>query len=354
MYQITNNTRQLNLEEFPGYRCYLLRFAEKVSEENLPKQKIDDIPGYRNYTYEYYNLIPDGKDCYSSLWKDCTKGKLVEGDRLMLHQKCDIPSTAIKKYETVSSVSKDVPTKYVVPLRDNDGGRHIYSKAEDGFVVFVNNYRHIVLLMCNSWFCPESDRSYDTDLFMRTLNQELYDADGFELLDGCVKYYQAVKFVDKTDYALFNGMIPPELIINEADIPVGDGPVTKELILNSYKLLQSRDQQIQDTALITLAQHDCSGYEELLGWLFYHMADNRYILKARNSAFRWLMIRVEKFGKYSTYSSTFHQLDSIKAGRWLVRQLTDGKVYWNEENTMCIDDKSIISRQISQLIKHLP
>ena len=355
MYTLTDHTNRINLAEFPEWNCYAIKFRKCVKEENLRNQGIEDLRAYPLYSNKVYNLIPDDVDYYNGrLWSRFAKGKLEDGDKLTLHSKCDIPSTAIKKYETVTSVSKDVPTKYVIPLRGNGGGRAIFFKVMDNFVVFVDEDTHTVLLVGNSWFSSGKDRSYDTDLYMRTLQQELYSAERFHLMDGCVKYYQAVSLVDPMDYLIFNGAIPPELIINEVNVPVGNNPVTKDIILNSYRLLQSKDRQIQDTALITLAQHDCRGYEELLGWLFYHIADDPYVLKSKNSVFRWLMIRVEKLGRYNRLGGTFSQLNSIIAGRWLVNQITNGKVYWDSENRLCIEDQSVINPSVKKLIEHLP
>lgn len=352
MYFINDSTKKIRLAEFPDYTCYTLRFEELVKEETMSEQRINDYSVYDGYRTTEYCLIPDETEHYASIFRPITKGKLEEGDKLLLHPKCDIPSTMIKRWETVSSVSKNVPTKYVVPMRGNGGGRTLFTVRNDNSVVFINEERKQVILIANSWYSTGNDRLYDADLFTRALHQELYDSQGFKLMGGVVKYYKTVSFVNPVDYSLLNGIIPPECIINEADIPVGEERITKELILNAYRLLKSTDEHVRNTGLMTLAQRDCSGFEELLGWLFYYHDDSIYTLKARNSAFRWLAIRVDEYGRFR-HGRKFFQFWSIRTAKWFVQQITDGKVFWNEEDTLCINDQSVIDKPLRKLIEHI-
>ena len=340
---------RVKLDIFPDYTCCFYHSSLNFSKEMYDVCVTPTIVVYNQYggwDDKLYRLIPEERLNSSGL-RIRARGTLEEGDRLLLHPKCDIPALSISsKYKVISSRSDTVANKIVVPYRRPQP----WNTIGGCIIPFINHKDKVILLVgMGRWFTETDLTPTEAEIFLSMSRIDI-SVGGFKALDQeKLKMYRLTD-MDAISYALMSGMIPRDKVISDMDVPVKGDPITKELIYNAYKLLNSSDNQLRETACMTLAQHNCKGYEELIGWLLWVYRKQLYGLKARNAAFRWLTICCDE---YYVRQGQFYQYKSNEAAKWFVEQLTGGKIHWNEDGAMVVEDKRMNAGFLKVLTDHI-
>jgi len=339
---ITNKSK-IKLKDFPLFTCVMYTVTN-----TLTKQKIHNneacVSLYRDYEWCCAfdcRLIPYNSAGIGNIWRGRCRGHLEEGDRLAFHPKCDIPISQISRYKTVSSRSPELPTKLVVPMRGGDRyhAKSSYNVLADRCVLFISYVHKIVIVLSLGYPTDTFTENDFKELFHNTLSHE-YPEDYFSLLDDG-QVFSILYSISTLDYAILTGMIPQNKIICEKYVPVNSEPLTFDIIKSTYSLLCSPDAQVRETALINLGQHNTAGYQFLVWWLLNTFWNYASAYKQKNSGFRWLCILLDPDGPMQKpYMQT-----EIKMARELVKEYTDGGVYWDEQDQCVLLDKSSLRKR---------
>lgn len=332
---------KFNLADFPYYTCVLYSVYNTPTKERITKGEVRIAPKYNGerISSKTYRIGPNFRS--GSIWMNAPRGKLKEGDRLAFHPNCDIPISAVKKYETVSARSKEMPTKLVIPMRGGNlwGIKSAYRILASNVILFKSEVHKGIVAINLGFFTnnPTSPDYLTKEDFVRMFRNSLghmYPVDYFELVDDG-EPCSILSNISDLDYAILTRTIPQDMLISEKSVPINDKPITPEIIMSCYNLLRSPDQEVREAAMLTIAQHDIRPWQSLVWWLLNTFWDSIYYFKSRNSCFRWVCLLCEPECNYKSFS-----FEETLEARKFVEKLTEGNVYWNDPDNVVIVDRS--------------
>lgn len=310
--------------EYPDYNFYYI--GERYCGDNVLQSKLD------NGTLEFYQCWTRGVGCprFMAPITHPTLKIVDPGSKIMLHKSCTIPSKMLKKYDVITSARTEAPDYYVFP--DINPTDIVGSRV----ILFINHTDRAIIglgpIRRNNWVGSERvEPSRYTASIRNYVRQEMpeWNADDFNLLDN---EDHAIFWSEKLDdslYLFMNHILPKDRIISESSLIVGEDDLTYDIFKSCYMMSKSADAEMRKAALITLAQHNCHGWEELIHWLLYYVCNyDRTIapLKSSHSPFRWLYKQTAQYRR--NVPTTFIRAKSISMGRKFVTDITQGAMHW--------------------------
>lgn len=319
---VKENNR-VEIADFEDYKWYLISFECPIPSEedfNNGNVRFEFEYGFPNHmdklkiirrTYISKNIA----GCYST----------GSDDVLLVHPGCSIPRSLITYSKVYNEKSPEVPTKIVIPTNfpkirwGRSSILFMNDSAKIGFLanVYGNNVNGTVQQVKESLL-----KSMD---IVSKFGQEIIE--GMELPFGTEVFgsTRASLFTD-IDLALIYGMFPKSIVVREENVMVGSEPVTVDLLYSCYKMLQSPDRQIRETALNMLARSKFNNWKPLIAWVLGSSAYDVHYYGSRSTAFRWLRDRCG----YST-NPRFTLEAQKAAARELLTRITDGDLYWDND-----------------------
>lgn len=325
------------LVEYPGYTCYLT-YLPWQQDRNLVRlqlqqgtHRVSMYGQYCDYTRNgYYCLVPETQ--YGALYTS-SHHKPEPGSRLFVHPSCRVPTSILNKYNVITSVSADCPEYVVMPER-----LKIDCAINDVLLFAHHDAKVMIALSMPNYGNPDDDPLSDNlqdyiECMKNSLGGIIPYIDNFVPVSCSVEdQYNIVKYSDETQYLLLHDMMPAHKVVSEYSLSVGESELTYDIFKSCYLMMNSSDDEMRHAALLTLAQHDCRRFTQILRWMFKMNNTARrdvYDVKRKNKPFRWLHDMVTKDG---SYIDKITEVFSKHVGRRLVTELTDGNVRWDSDN----------------------
>jgi len=311
----------MHLLEYPEYDLYKL--DETFVDEQLFMQKLaagqldfyEPWNRYSDYPRFFVNSIPT------------TSSTVPEGAKIMLHKSCSVPSTMLKKYDVITSARTDAPDYFVFP--NTNSTLPTLTEA----MLFINHMDKIIIGIEPLWYYKQKGLTPDQYLpsivnFMLNGNK-CEHPHHFEVFDEELHNVRYSENLDDTLLLYAKDMLPQDRIVNEDALFIGEDKLTYDVFKSCYLMSKSSDLEMCKAALITLAQHDCHGWEELIHWLLFYLCDYYKVIqpvKRSHSPFRWLYAHTGKNRR--SMPTMFVDMTSISMGRKLVTEMTEGAYKW--------------------------
>lgn len=324
------------LKEFPDYKVYLAKL-NTISDEATTLAKVQNGDKVMRWYSEWQwkdltdNVftLDEAQGYYHSL--RFTSTPVEEGSSIMLTDECRVPATMLKRYNVCTSVTVNSPDYIVVP--------HVFSPVSKHSCVklFIDEANKVVIAVSLPMYgkymsvLPKDGWSYIPSL-QNSLGDWIPNIENFLPFDNMGIYNINWPMDDRLRLAYYR-YIPDKMIVPETKLFIGEHKLNYDILKSCWLMLQSSDKQMRDAAFLTLAQHDCHGYEDLLKWLFDQrdFRKEAYAMKPKNKPFAWLHYYTEMIGS----SGSFFSLSRV-AGRKLVSELTNGDITWNDQDAMVI------------------
>lgn len=317
------------LADYPGYTCYGF-YISASNNDALTVQSILDGTAKMGMYHKYYDNAAPTNGVYTyyhivdnRIFRRTCPNKITPpfGSRVMLHPRCKVPATMLKKYEVINSVSQDGP-EYIVlpPVFDGD----VFA---DRVLIFVNDNAQVMISVVMPWMVDTTKLPKDPNCYLHLVRTQLSMTmpELFKYVPLDDKLHSIVEVKDDFEFMFDQGLLPEDKIVNEDSLFVGEDELTYDIFKSCYMMLQSDDKQMQRTALLTLGQHDCKRFTEILRWVFQTHENVVYDVKRGNKPFSYLHTRTTRDNKRIW---KIREPFSRMVGRKLVSDLTGGQVRW--------------------------
>lgn len=344
---------RVKLKEFPDYKVYVANMDWNNDQKDLDAIQNGTARVYPIYSWSYGYHSLDRMEPRMLVEREKNKWKALpdvnppEGARIALSKNCRIPSTMLKKYTVVTSVSADAPDYYVVQRSLSPGTDECKVK------LFVDEDNKVLIALSLPTYgtlleqLPEDGWTYLPSL-KESLKEWMPNIENFLPLDNNT-IYDIVNTIGDVEDLVYTNVLPEDRIVPETCLFVGEESLNYDILKSCYMMLQSSDKEMREAALITLAQHDCHGYEDFLRWLFHRHEFKRDVfnMKPRNKPFKWLHTFVQERGNYNRFWGK-----SRTNGRRLVEDLTSKNVKW-DNNAMVVECYYDAPYLVQDMMTHL-
>lgn len=328
---------RVSLNDFPGYDAYCITHLDGT----YGLRSINNDPilfryycRYHRYPWlnDHHGLIKEA-NCPSII---CGTSTVSESDCLIIHPNCTVPRSLISVGKVLNEKSPETQTKLVVPCD--------YTTTLSGVwvVPIVNHDAKIVFLVVTD--IDEGDmRGTEIDwLNALPKSPELANSFPQDVLCSFTMPYGKSVFMfgnfNEIDIALLNGLIHSDMVVCENRLTTGTKPLTVDVLYSCYKMLNSSDNQIVESACNMLARNRFSDVDALVGWILRTYKRKIGYYRNKSTAFRWLWSMC-----LNQYMIPSHMKQT---GKELVLKITNNEIYW-DSNTMVVtkaswfDDSSI-------------
>lgn len=341
------------LMDYPNHTCYSFRIHTCSSDALTVQNIMNGTSNVKMDNKDYDHAAPrDGVQRYYQIADNRTSiiatGKAVPpfGSRLALHRECRVPSTMLKKYDVVTSVNAETPEYYVLPHTFN------YDVFIDNAMLFINKDAEAIIALAMPYMVDRLKLPKSPELYLNLLRSQLStvfpELFKYVPMDGS-RLHSVVEVTDDLEFLYFQKLLPEDRIVNEDTLFIGDDELTYDVFKSCYLMLQSTDNQMQRTALITLGQRDCRRYTEILRWLFQTHKNVVYDVKRGNKPFSYLHTKTTRGGRRIWH---IREPYSRLIGRKLVADLTNGQVRWENGVFMKPEGYTYKDDNIRHLAEH--
>lgn len=317
------------LSDFPEYTAYYI--VENDGEWGLSKHKQKTNPIFFRYYCKYYRY-PSMVHSHSLLLKKnipffvSSTGEVTESDRLLIHPDCSVPRTLISVGKVLNDKSPDTPTKLVIPYN------YIGNMNGTPCVLMVNHDAKLVFIIVTK--VDEGGLGWTEQEWLDGLliSPELTADFSRDELTGMTMPYGKSVFLlaNLTDYdtAIAQALIPQDMIVAETKLITGEDPLTVDILYSCYKMLDSSDNQIVESACNMLARNRFIHVEPIVGWLLRTYRSKISYYRSKSTAFRWLWFMCINSYKLSTP-------DAKAMAKELIIKVTNNGIHW-DGNTMVV------------------
>ena len=315
-----NKLRAIKFEEFPDYTVYLM---------NTSGLKKSDPASCGISAYGFYGRYSGITDSPMMAVKDIRKisdatGIPKEGDKLKIDHTCKIPVTLLKpRYKIITSRSPQAPDFTVV-------GHVEYPSYQ--FKIFVSDKLKQVLCI-HEWSnyddvgdcCSLGDYQW---FFHSNIDEFFNDYKSFHPYSNNVhdKFYLLP--YSKGLYDFCNRILPDNMFVSEETLVTGTNVLTSDMFCSLLAMMDSRDNEICESAILSLASSDYSKCRNVVGYLLskYHLNAVKR-LKSKSTAVKW-MTKMCNIEKWRNYRITPGEFDMVKD---YLEKTSNGKLTFNDE-----------------------
>jgi hypothetical protein len=321
------------LSDFPEYTAYYI--VENDGEWGLSKNKqitnqiffryYCKYGRYQSMAYSHNLLLKKNIPFFVS--STC---EVTESDRLLIHPDCSVPRTLISVGKVLSDKSPDTPTKLVIPYN--------YMNNLNGIqcVLMVNHDAKLVFIIVTR--VDEVGLGWTEQEWLNGLliSPELTADFSHDELSGMTMPYGKSVFLlsnfDDYDSVIAQAMIPQDMIITETKLITGEDPLTVDILYSCYKMLDSSDNQIVESACNMLARNRFNHVKTIVRWLLRTYKSKISYYRSKSTAFRWLWFMCINCYKLST--------PDIKAmAKELIIKITNNGIHWDGSTMVATQSK---------------
>ena len=340
--------RQIQLEDFPDYNVRI------IYSRGLRKDKdFTDVISRYAFFGRWYKIGTGPQMFINNERKisDAT-GVPKDGDKLRIDSSCKIPVTLLKpRYKIITSRSSQSPDFLVI----GD-----ISHSEVAFKVFISDELKVVLCLYEYSIDKDNPMAPDLNdyqkLFKENFEEIADKADTFHPYSNDLYDQFFLKDYSKIMYDFYNKMLPDTMFVSEDALVTGTKALTVDSLCSCLKMLESADQEMRDTALITLASSDYSKCRNILRYLLskYYSSEVKS-MKSKSSAVKWMsrVCDIDKYGGRGYY--VFAGTESDMAKDYL-QKTSQGTLYYTDEpyrNELHCDDIKFLLKN-HDFIKKIP
>lgn len=311
----------MHLLEYPEYDLYELNEAFVDDQKFIANLAAGQLKFYEPYNYYadyprfFVNSIPTAS------------ATVPDGAKITLHKSCSVPTTMLKKYDVITSARTDAPDYFVFPNANST------METMNNAMLFINHTDKMIIGIESMWYSRDKGVSPSQYLpsvinYMSKGNRCEHPND-FVVFDEDLHNIRYSEKLDDTLLLYVNDLLPQDRIVNEDALFIGEDKLTYDVFKSCYLMSKSSDLEMCKAALVTLAQHDCHGWEELIHWLLFFVCDYYKVIqpvKQSHSPFRWLYAHTGKYRR--NVPTMFVDMTSISMGRKLVTEMTEGAYKW--------------------------
>ena len=312
------------LDEFPGYDCYYIVDCDGAWGLGKSFTKTDPIR-FRYYTR--YGWFQSMNNCHSIIKKSeipnviCGTSDIKDTDTFIVHPDCIVPRTLVTVGKVLNDKSPEVPTKFIIPYN--------YYDTINGYscVLMVNHNAKIVFMViteCDdgnirgTWQEWQNALHISSDLVQTFTPEEL---SGFTMPYGTSVFL--VANLHDCDIALAQGRIPADKVVCETKLTTGTKLLDVNILYSCYKMLNSTDNQIVESACNMLARNRFDSVDAIVGWLLRTYRSKIRYYRSKSTAFRWCWSRC-----YNKYKMTTPKMK--QDAKELVIRITNNEIHWND------------------------
>jgi len=311
--------RSVKFEEFPDYEVYLM-YLSRLSNTGSA-----NLSRYGFYG-KYYGISSKPLMPIKEFRKlsDAT-GVPKEGSKLSIDSSCKIPVTLLKpRYTIITSRSSKTPDFTVIgPVEASSYMFKIFVSDKLKKVLCVYEYNAL------EKGAPDAPTLENYQwLFHSNIDELFDDYKSFHPYSGDMFDTFCLAPYSKGLYDFCNSMLPDTAFVSEENLVTGTNVLTSDMLCSLLAMMDSRDNEICESAILSLASSDYSKCRNVVGYLLskYHLDDVKR-LKSKSTAVKWMtkMCNIEKWRNYTIAPKEF---DMVKD---YLEKTSNGRLTFNDK-----------------------